>query len=160
VTRNSVSYSDPFGLCPICDGADIGFFLYSAGKAIFKPTRENLTNVALDGVGLLPLVPSAGMIRRIGDLAEGAKKIHGRVHFRGPSGPAEAYKHLEKFHGVDPNDASLRLHKLKEAGGLRPNDDVVIGATGDVYNARTGDRLGSLTDRGLGSGKRSSRERR
>ena len=30
------------------------------------------------------------------------------------------------------------------------DDDVIIGHTGDVYNAHTGERLGSLTDSSLG----------
>lgn len=61
-----VNFSDPFGLCPVCDIADVGFFLYSAGKAILNPTRQNLKDAALDAAGLLPLVPSAGLLRRVG----------------------------------------------------------------------------------------------
>jgi len=72
-----VNYSDPFGLCPVCDIADIGFFAYSAGKAIMDPSRENLTNAALDAVGLLPVIPSAGLVRRIADIrASGLKDAH------------------------------------------------------------------------------------
>jgi hypothetical protein len=33
-------------------------------------------------------------------------------------------------------------------------DNVVIGKTGDIYNAQTGERLGSLTDKSLGGTKR------
>jgi hypothetical protein len=72
--------------------------------------------------------------------------------FRGKGAPSAAYRHLRKNHGVDPNDASYRLHRLKQMAGLEPDDDVVIGKTGDVYNAMTGERIGSLTDRSLGSG--------
>jgi hypothetical protein len=71
--------------------------------------------------------------------------------FRGKDAPAKAFKHLENFHGVDAKDASHRLHRLKGQAGLGPADDVVIGRTGDVYNAVTGERLGSLTDKSLGS---------
>jgi hypothetical protein len=53
---------------------------------------------------------------------------------------------LRRYDGIDPNVASNRLHKIKDESGLAANDDVLIGATGDVYDARTGTRLGSLTD--------------
>lgn len=70
--------------------------------------------------------------------------------FRGPNAPQQAYKHLKKYHGIDPTVASNRLHKIKQRAGLGAADEVVIGRTGDVYNARTGERLGSLTDNTLG----------
>lgn len=76
--------------------------------------------------------------------------IPGKNHFTGPNGPAEAYKHLQKYHGIDPNVASNRLHKIKQQAGLGAADDVVIGRTGDVYNGKTGEFLGQLTDPSLG----------
>lgn len=76
--------------------------------------------------------------------------IPGENHFAGPNGPANAYKHLEKYHGVDPHTASNRLHKIKDGAGLGAADDVVIGRTGDVYNATTGELIGHLTDKSLG----------
>jgi hypothetical protein len=69
--------------------------------------------------------------------------------FRGKDAPAKAVKHLQTHHGVSPADAGHRLHRLKEQGGLGPADDVTIGRTGDVYNAVTGERLGTLTDKSL-----------
>ena len=76
-------------------------------------------------------------------------RIPGRP-FSGKNAPTKAYEHLEKFHGLDPKVASNRLHVLKKQGGLRASDDVAIGRTGDVFNERTGERLGSLTDPHLG----------
>jgi hypothetical protein len=73
--------------------------------------------------------------------------------FIGPNAPAQAYKHLERFHGLDPAAAGNRLHKIKTQAGLGAAADVVIGRTGDVYNAVTGERLGSLTDKTLGTGR-------
>lgn len=70
--------------------------------------------------------------------------------FRGNNAPQQAYKHLERFHGIPPSVARNRLHKLKEQAGLGPADDVAIGRTGDVYDAQTGDHLGTLTDTTLG----------
>ena len=71
--------------------------------------------------------------------------------FRGTDAPARAFAHLRDYHGIDPVIASNRLHKLKAAGGLGPADEVVIGRTGDVHHPGTGERLGSLTDRTLGT---------
>ena len=70
--------------------------------------------------------------------------------FTGKTAAQQAFRHLERFHGVDPAVASHRLHRLKQQAGLQANDDVVIGRTGDVYVADTGDRVGSLTDLSLG----------
>ena len=68
-----MNFSDPFGLCPLCDIADVGFFLYSAGKALIQPSRENFTNAGLDAIGLLPVVPSAGMVRRLDGVADAVR---------------------------------------------------------------------------------------
>ena len=84
--------------------------------------------------------------------ARGLTRYHipGRS-FRGKDAPQKAFRHLEKYHGVAPNVASNRLHKIKEQANLGAADDVVIGRTGDVYNAKTGERIGSLTDKSLGT---------
>jgi hypothetical protein len=80
-------------------------------------------------------------------------KIPGKNNFTGPDGPARAFVHLEKYQGLNPETASVRLHKIKQKAQLGPADDVTIGRTGDVYNAATGDKLGSLTDPSWGGSK-------
>jgi hypothetical protein len=67
--------------------------------------------------------------------------------FRGENAARDAFKHLQQFHGIDPNVASERLHRIKDGAGLGGADNVVIGRTGDVYNAQTGERIGSLTQK-------------
>ena len=79
------------------------------------------------------------------------KPIPGKP-FRGKDAPDDAFRHLRKNHGIGPTIASHRLHKIKGNASLRPDDDVVIGRTGDVYNAKNGERIGSLTDPTLGTG--------
>jgi hypothetical protein len=71
--------------------------------------------------------------------------------FRGPDAPQKAFRHLERFCGLEPKVASNRLHKIKARAQLSATDDVIIGRTGDVYNATTGEHLGSLTDKSLGT---------
>jgi RHS repeat-associated protein len=66
--------------------------------------------------------------------------------FTGPNAARDAFKHLAKYHGIDPTVASERLHQIKQSAGLGAADNVVIGRTGDVYNPYTGERIGSLTE--------------
>jgi Family of unknown function (DUF6188) len=87
--------------------------------------------------------------RLLADERGGGSSIPG-FPFRGPNAPERAYENLAKHHGVDRGVASDRLHKIKEAGGLGATDDVVIGRTRDVYDARTEEWLGRLTDKSLG----------
>ena len=82
-------------------------------------------------------------------LVHNCKVIPGNP-FRGPNAPQDAFAHLKKYHGLDPNTASNRLHVIKKDAGLGAADDVVIGRTGDVYDARTGELLDTLTNPGLG----------
>jgi hypothetical protein len=113
------------------------------------PNLANAGWLGLDALGLaLPLVPALGSIKCLDDAGDACRKlpIPGDP-FRGPNAPQDAFKHLEKYSGLDPNVVSKRLHNLKEIGELGPADDLVIGRTGDVYNAATGEHLGRLTDR-------------
>lgn len=82
-------------------------------------------------------------------MAGHARRIPGRP-YRGPTAPQEAFQHLAEYHGMRVEVASNRLHLLKQQHGLGPADDVAIGRTGDVHDARTGQWLGTLTDRRLG----------
>jgi hypothetical protein len=65
--------------------------------------------------------------------------------FSGVDAPKDAFAHLEKYHGIPEHVSSNRLHVIKASSQLKAADDVVIGRTGDVYDAITGDLLGSLT---------------
>ena len=65
--------------------------------------------------------------------------------FTGANAQADAFKHLEKYHGVSEAVSSDRLHKIKRSAGLGGADDVIFGRTGDVYNAKTGEHIGNLT---------------
>ena len=82
------------------------------------------------------------------------KRIPGKKHFRGPKGPKRAFQHLEDYHGIPQRVASNRLHAIKARYGLGAADDVIIGGNGGVYNAATGEYLGTLTDPIWGGGKR------
>ena len=75
-----------------------------------------------------------------------AAELRGARFLRGLGAPKEVYQRLDDHHGVEPAIARHRLHRLKAAGGLGPADNLVFGRTGDVYDERTGEFLGSLTD--------------
>jgi len=80
----------------------------------------------------------------------GKVRVPGKTHFLGKNAPRKAADHLRDYHGIDPQITGNRLHRIKKAGGMGATDDVIIGSTGDVYDARTGDYLGSLTDSAWG----------
>jgi phosphopentomutase len=117
--------------------------------------KDLLTGESIGGVGVAAtfigtLAGSGKAAREAAELAAAAiNRIPGNP-FTGINAPSKAYDHLQKHSGLDPNVASARLHRLKQAGGMGGADDVAIGRTGDVYNARTGEHLGSLTDKSLG----------
>ncbi len=60
----------------------------------------------------------------------------------------DIFKNLDQNHGISNDIASERLHKLKEANGLRGDEDVIIDRTGNVFNSHTGEKMGSLTEGG------------
>lgn len=143
IARACLGHRDPTSCAAIalaamataCGGPAAARLATRAGIAGMAKTRTPMSKVARlladERGGSLPPVPGKP--------------------WSGPNAPYRAYHHLKDYHGLDPHVAKNRLHKLKDAGGLAPNDDVVIGKTGDVYDARTGEHLGSLTDRSLGS---------
>jgi hypothetical protein len=51
---------------------------------------------------------------------------------------------LEKHHGLNPYEASERLHKIKQRAGLGAADNAIFGRTGDVYDPRNGEHVGNL----------------
>jgi hypothetical protein len=55
---------------------------------------------------------------------------------------------LEKHHGIDPLLAKARLHVIKPGAGRGGEDNVVFDLTGNIYNPKTGELLGSLTQGG------------
>ena len=57
----------------------------------------------------------------------------------------EIFDRLEKYHGIDPNDASARLHEIKENTGRGGADNVLFDMSGNVYNPDTREWIGSLT---------------
>jgi RHS repeat-associated protein len=61
-----------------------------------------------------------------------------------------AFQHLDKFNGISPNLASERLHQIKQAaqtsrGGA---DNVLFDRSGGVWDPKTREFLGSLTEGG------------
>jgi hypothetical protein len=103
---------------------------------VFSGTWDELQNM----VDRFPEIP--GITSLFSDTDE---TIPGNP-FTGDDAADEAFKHLQDHHGIAPETASNRLHRMKEAAGMGADDDVAIGRTGDVYDTRTNEWIGSLTD--------------
>jgi RHS repeat-associated protein len=123
---------DPTGLADALNAAAYGL-------------QGDLGNAGISAAAAFPF----GDFGKLGRMGKKICPVPGKP-FRGKGAPEKAYEHLNKHHGVSPEVAGNRLHKLKKHGNLAPDDDVIIGRTGDVYNGSTGERLGSLTDPSLG----------
>ncbi|WP_424951780.1 hypothetical protein [Deinococcus sp.] len=86
--------------------------------------------------------PDAGAVKNLFDLPPSAKI------YKSESAMQDLFARLEKFNGIDPKLASERLHKLKLQNGFGGADNVVVDATGNVFNPKTGEAMGSLTQGG------------
>jgi hypothetical protein len=64
---NPVSFSDPYGLCPIppSNCLDVVMAVVSVGRFVAAPSLATGVDAALDIAGALPGVPSTGVVRRI-----------------------------------------------------------------------------------------------
>jgi hypothetical protein len=69
VGGNPLKYADPKGLF-FWDVIDIGFFVKSVYDFFQCSSSDNAINLGLDAIGLLPLVPALGAIRRVEDAAK------------------------------------------------------------------------------------------
>ncbi len=78
------------------------------------------------------------------DVGEEKVCIPGRP-YRGIGAPDAWWKEQGQDRGISRGEVGERLHDIKRRAGLGPTDDVAIGKTGDVYDERTGERIGSLT---------------
>jgi RHS repeat-associated protein len=69
VFADPVNLVDPSGRTP-WDLLDAAFFAMSLADFLCNPSWENAGWLALDGLGLLPVLPSAGLLRRVGGMAD------------------------------------------------------------------------------------------
>jgi RHS repeat-associated protein len=78
------------------------------------------------------------------DMGEEKECIPGNP-YKGTGAPDAWWKEQGEERGITRGEVSDRLHDIKNRAGLGPTDDVAIGKTGDVYDERTGEWIGSLT---------------
>jgi len=97
-------------------------------------------DTALDAVGLLPVI---GTLKYVDEGSTLIRKLPANARFI--KDEDEVFKRLEKYHGIDSNTASKRLHDIKRSTGRGGADNVVFDLTGNVYDPNTGELLGTLT---------------
>jgi hypothetical protein len=146
--------------------------LYSEDRGAWVPVEtlvEGEQLRALEGVlELVSITPRVG-VHRVYNLevaAEhsyvvGGEKLEAWSHNMGACPPRplpakvkgitnveEVYQRLEKYNGISRQVASERLHAIKKAAGRGPDDNVLFDKSGGVYDPRTREWLGSLTEGG------------
>ena len=110
-----------------------------AGAGAGEATGQAAGAAARGGTPANPIPKSVGARRNpYAPLPEGVKTW----------APEEVYKNLQKNHGIEPWDASNRLHAIKEANGIPGNADVLITKSGTVYTPGSREYLGNLTTGG------------
>ena len=100
-------------------------------------------DTALDAVGLLPVI---GALKYGDEASTLIRKLPANARFTKDENVV--FKRLKKYHGIDSNIASKRLHDIKYSTGRGGADNVVFDLTGNVYDPNTGELLGSLTQGG------------
>jgi hypothetical protein len=67
---------------------------------------------------------------------------------RNTSDEQEIFRRLRVYHGISEQSASERLHAIKKHSARGPEDNVLFDLTGGVFDPRTLEFLGSLTEGG------------
>ncbi len=88
-----VTYSDPYGLCPIppTNCVDVGMAVFSVGKFLAAPSLGTGAAALADVAGALPGVPSVGVLRRVVGGADEAAAVVRVSRSRFP----EAARHID-----------------------------------------------------------------
>jgi len=131
--NNPYRYIDPDGEA-VWDIADFGFFAYDVYKFAKYPSWSNAADLGLDAVGLLPLIPSVGLIKASGkgidkaiDASNAGEIIKGGLRFT--KGKVQAFERQLAEHGRESLEKSLvsfekrlaehqkKLEEIKKVGG-------------------------------------------
>lgn len=112
---------DPSGMFSFWDALDVASFLWSAAEFIDCPTLGNFGNLLLDGIGLLPIVPGVGTVRRGLDMMDSASDA-ARLGDRARDAANAADNVNDAVNAADTaSDLSRRAQDI-----LGQSDDVVV----------------------------------
>jgi len=131
---------------------------FGAGRAVLNAEARNIGRAAIteglttaeaggaeirsscapEGASMPATAPVQGAERPVPTIGTDARTV---------TDPGEVYRRLEKYHGIDPNLASERLHQIKPETGHGASDNVIFDLSGNVYD-QSGNWLGSLTEGG------------
>lgn len=119
---------DPSGNFSFWDALDVASFLWSAKEFIDCPSLGNFGNLLLDGIGLLPIIPGIGTVRRAVDLADSASDA-ARLGDRARDAVNAADNARDAANAADAaSDLSRRAQDILGQG----DDVVVIGRRDDT----------------------------
>ncbi len=88
------------------------------------------------------------LVHNCGDLQSAIERGARIFDTGGAHLPEAVVRNLKNNHGVSERLASARIHAIKK--GIEGNPDLAISLSGDVWDPRSGDYLGSLTQGGGG----------
>ena len=107
---------------------------------------NGITDVYEDAKGALSKDPGCG-----GGGGKGDKNVEGSPASNLPKRVTDDFEfiagRLKKYHGITREQASKRLHRIKKENGMGGADNVVFDRTGGVYNPKTGEKIGMLTEK-------------
>jgi len=83
VEGNPVTYTDPFGLCPIppSNCVDVAFAVVGVKNFVQDPSWGSFGGALLDVAGAVPGVPSVAALRRADDVIDAARLAKARAEF-------------------------------------------------------------------------------
>jgi len=150
VGADPINFIDPSGKIPLAAVLALIWSAYEAYDAVTDAAET--VNTVLDPCESAWFKGLVGGAFLIGAMTPDGGKLDdlARAIARGADSTKDAnriFKHLEKNHGIEPNLASERLHEIKRAAGLRGDENVTFGMSGDVYDP-SGNLIGSLTQAG------------
>lgn len=119
--NDPVNARDPSGMFSFWDALDVASFLWSAKEFIDCPGLGTGFNLLLDGIGLLPIIPGIGTVRRGIDLADSASDAL-RLGDRANDAVRQADNVNDAVNAADTaSDLSRRAQDI-----LGQGDDVVV----------------------------------
>jgi hypothetical protein len=114
-------------------------------RVLFGIRRETVYNFTVEGLNNYRVGPSGVLVHNANDCPAWLSRFPKNARL----GNTEEFyddvvKNIVKNHGGDPHAARKAIHEIKNAHGLRGDENVYLDMTGNVYHPASGENIGSL----------------